>query len=101
MSIGAGITMTVFGLIFLLNVIEFDVAGINENALGLLLTLGGIAIILVSLRGVHGWAIGRGTTTTRVVEQAPQPQRVVEQPRTERVVERRIVERDVQDPNVL
>jgi hypothetical protein len=97
MSIGAGITMIVFGLIFLLGVIQLDVPGINEQALGIILTLGGIAIIVFQ-RGLFGAGVRRTGTTDvvterRVVEQPP----VTEQPR---VVERRVVEREVDDPNL-
>ena len=113
MSIGSGIAMIVFGLIFLLGVTEFDLAGINEQALGVILVLGGIAIIVFD-RGLFGANVRpRGTTQVvehRVVEEPPvQPRRVVEEPPVvqqppadppPRVVER-IVEREVDDPNVL
>lgn len=98
MSIGAGIAMIVFGLIFLLGVIQLDVPGINEQALGVILVLGGIAVIAFQ-RGLWGRTVRPGGTTEvverrRVVEDPP----VSEQPR---VVERRVVEREVDDPNVL
>ena len=120
MGIGSGIAMIVFGLIFLLGVIQLDLAGVNEQALGLILVLGGIAIIVFQ-RGWWGANLGpRGTTrvierrvvqeppvqTRRVVEERPvvqQPPVVQEPPVTPqpRVVERRVVEREVDDPNVL
>lgn len=100
MSIGAGITMIVFGLILLLGVVQVDVPLINEYTLGVLLTLGGIAAIVFSLTlGNRPW--GRTVTrdrTTHVVEQPPvaaRPQAI------ERVVERRVIEREVDDPNIL
>ena len=119
MSIGSGIAMIVFGLIFLLGVIEFDLAGINEQALGVILVLGGIAIVVFQ-RGLWGTNLRQGGTRVverRVVEEPPvQTRRVVEEPRAvqeppvapappvdpqPRVVERRIVERGVDDPDVL
>lgn len=39
MNIGAGITLTVVGLILLLGVVEIDIPWVNEYALGVLLTL--------------------------------------------------------------
>ena len=105
--------MIVFGLIFLLRVIQFDLAGINEQSLGVILVLGGIAIIVFQ----GGWwgtsrRFGRTTQVVerRVVEEPPvETRRVVEEPQAvqqppaqePRVVERRIVERDVDDPNTL
>ena len=111
MSIGSGIAMIVFGLIFLMGVIEFDLAGINEQALGVILVLGGIAIIVFDRGLFAGNPRARGTTVVerRVVDEPPvQPRRVVEEPPVvqqpaadppPRVVER-IVEREVDDPNV-
>lgn len=69
MTIGAGITLIVIGLILLLGVIEVDVPYVDEYALGLLLTLAGIAGIVLSLtlwrsRSVTTYPEGR----TRVVE---------------------------------
>jgi hypothetical protein len=87
MSIGAGITMIVLGLIFMTGVIEVDIPGINESALGAILLIGGIVAIVLTYTV---W--GNRGRTTRVVQSAPP---------TDRVVERRVVERDVQDPNVL
>ena len=118
MSIGSAITMIVFGLIFLLGVIDLDLAGINEQALGVILVLGGIAIIAFD-RGLFGANLRPRSTVVerRVVEERPaQSRRVVDQPQAvqqppvapappvtpqPRVVERRIVEREVDDPNRL
>jgi len=87
MSIGAGITLIVIGLIFLLGVVQVDVPLIDEYTLGILLVLGGIAAIVLTM------TLGRrGTTTTRVVERP-----AVSEPR---FVERQIIERDVNDPNL-
>ena len=61
MTIGTGITLIVIGLIFLLGVVQVDIPFIDEYALGVLLTLAGIAAIVLMLT----W--GR-THTTRVVE---------------------------------
>jgi hypothetical protein len=67
MTIGAGITLIVLGLILLLGVIEVDIPYVDDYALGLLLTLAGIAGIVLSLTV---WR--RSSTTygggTRVVE---------------------------------
>ena len=69
MTIGAGITLIVLGLIFVLGVVEVDIPYIDEYALGILLTLAGIAGIVLSLTvwRTRSWATypGRGT---RVVE---------------------------------
>ena len=97
MSIGAGIAMIVFGLIFLLGVIQLDLPGINEQALGVILVLGGIAVIVFQ-RGLWATTV-RPRGATEVVER----RRVVEEPRVAerpRVVERRVVEREVDDPTV-
>lgn len=70
MTIGAGITLIVIGLILLLGVIEVDIPYVDEYALGVLLALAGIAGIVLSLtvwrnRSVTTYPEGR---TTRVVE---------------------------------
>lgn len=111
MSIGSAIAMIVFGLIFLLGVIQLDLPGINEQALGVILVLGGIAIIVFQ-RGwwSTNWRPGGTQVVERRVVEAPpvQTRRVVEEPPVvqqppvapqPRVVERRIVEREVDDPN--
>ena len=49
MTIGAGITLIVLGLILLLGVIQVDIPYVDEYALGVLLTLAGIAGIVLSL----------------------------------------------------
>ncbi len=79
MGIGGGITLIVLGLIFLTDVIEADIPGVNEGALGLILILGGIAAIVLAQtiwrdRGV--------------------PARPVSRP-NERVVEREVIETEV------
>ena len=48
MGIGGGITLIVLGLIFLTGVIQADIPGINESALGLILVLVGIAAIVLA-----------------------------------------------------
>ena len=80
MTIGAGITLIVIGLILLLGVIEVDIPYVDEYALGVLLTLAGIAGIVLSL------TVWRGRSVT-----------TYPQGRTTRVVERH-VERDVDGP---
>lgn len=86
MGIGGGITLIVLGLIFLTGVIQFDIPGLNEQALGVILVLGGIAAIVLAQtiwrdRGVRGTT----TATTAVSEPAPRS----------RVVEREVIETDV------
>ena len=85
MGIGGGITLIVLGLIFLTGVIQFDIPGLNEQALGVILVLGGIAAIVLAQtiwrdRGVRGT-----TTATTAVSEPPRG----------RVVEREVVETDV------
>jgi hypothetical protein len=76
MGIGGGITLIVLGLIFLSGVIEADIPGINESALGLILVLGGIAAIVLAqtiwrdrravgpyVSGRHGRVVEREVTT--------------------------------------
>ena len=70
MGIGGGIALIVVGLVFLLNVIQVDIPGLNEYALGIIFVLGGILAVVLSL------TLWRGNRT---------------------VVERR-VERGVDDP---
>jgi hypothetical protein len=84
MGIGGGITLIVLGLIFLTGVIQFDIPGLNEQALGVILVLGGIAAIVLTQTIWRDRRVG-GT--------------VVEEPRpTSRVVEREVIETDVDDP---
>ncbi len=85
MSIGAGITLIVLGLILLLGVVQVDIPFIDEHGLGVLLVLAGI----VGLVLVFTWGRGRawGYPSTTYVERRP----------TTRVVERRVVE-DVDGP---
>jgi hypothetical protein len=85
MGIGGGITLIVLGLIFLTGVIQFDIPGLNEQALGLILVLGGIAAIVLAQTVWRGRRVG-GTTY------------VEEQPRSHRVVEREVIETDPTDP---
>lgn len=78
MTIGAGITLIVLGLILLLGVVQVDIPYVDDYALGILLTLAGIVGIVLSLTVWRGrpWATYGGGS---------------------RVVERRI-ERDVDGP---
>ena len=70
MGIGGGITLIVLGLIFMMHVIEVDIPGLDENGLGVILVLGGIAAIVLSLTvwrdSRYGYGYRRGGT--RVVE---------------------------------
>lgn len=73
MGIGAGITLIVLGLIFLTGVVQFDIPALNEQALGVILVLGGIAAIVLAQtvwrdRGVSGPVVSRPSGTHRVVE---------------------------------
>jgi hypothetical protein len=79
MTIGAGITLIVLGLILVLGVIEVDLPYVDDYALGILLTLAGIVGIVLSL------TVWRRSATVY--------------PSGGRVVERRI-ERDVDGPIV-
>lgn len=93
MTIGAGITLIVIGLILLLGVIQVDIPFIGEYGLGLLLVLAGIAGILLTFWG-RNRTLGtydRGGTT-RVVE------RTVERDVDRGPVVERRVERDVDPP---
>jgi hypothetical protein len=82
MGIGGGITLIVLGLIFLTGVIQFDIPGLNEQALGLILLLGGIAAIVLTqtiwrdrtaapVAGRHGRVVER-----EVIEEDPPPGRI-------------------------
>ena len=71
MTIGAGITLIVLGLILLLGVVQVDIPFIDDYALGILLTLAGIAGIVLWMtvwrpRSATTYPDSRGTT--RVVE---------------------------------
>jgi hypothetical protein len=81
MGIGGGIALIVLGLILATGVIQADIPGLNENALGVILILGGIAIIVFAQTYWRNRGVVGDTT-------------VVSRP-TERVVERKVVETDV------
>ena len=72
MGIGAGITLIVLGLILVLGVVQVDIPWVNEYALGVILTLGGIVSIVLVLtlwRDRRPWGTyPRGRGTTRVIE---------------------------------
>ncbi len=71
MGIGGGIALVVIGLIFLLNVIQIDIPGINEYGLGIILVLGGITAVVLNLTL---WRPGGGTRRrTTVVERRAEP----------------------------
>ena len=75
MGVGGGITLIVLGLILMLGVIQADIPYLNEYMLGVILILGGIAVVALSL------TLWRG-------------------PRRSSVVEREVVERDINDPRI-
>ena len=84
MGIGGGITLIVLGLIFLSGVIQVDIPGLNEGALGLILVLGGIAAIVLAQTIWRDRGVARGTYVSR--------------PGTERVVEREVIETEADRP---
>ncbi len=84
MGIGGGITLIVLGLIFLSGVIQVDIPGLNEGALGLILVLGGIAAIVLAQTIWRDRRVAGDTYVSR--------------PGTERVVEREVIETDVERP---
>ena len=88
MGYGGAITLIVLGLIFLTGVIQVDIPGVDEQGLGIILLLGGIAIIVL----INTVWRGRGVAGTTYVSQPRE--RIVEEPRP-RVVEREVIERDV------
>lgn len=63
MSIGAGIALIVFGLVLLLGVITVDIPYVDERTLGVLLTLAGIACIVLTL------TVFKRGSTTRVIDE--------------------------------
>lgn len=72
MGIGGGITLILIGLILVLGVIQIDIPYVDERTLGLILILGGIAVVVLAL------TVWRTPRTT--------------------VVEREVVTRDPDDP---
>jgi hypothetical protein len=68
MNIGAGIALVVIGLILLLGVVEVDIPWVNDYAVGVLLTLAGVVVVVLTLfLGTRIWTARRGSGT-RVVE---------------------------------
>ena len=74
MTIGGGIALAALGAILLLAV-EFTIAGLDINVVGVILMIAGLAVVAFGLVG------RRRTTTTR--------------PTSTRVVERDVVDRDM------
>lgn len=62
MGLGVGIFLVVLGLIFVLDVINVDLPGIEDNTLGLILLIAGIAGIVLGM-------IASRNARTRVVEE--------------------------------
>lgn len=91
MGIGGGITLIVLGLILATNVIQADIPGINENALGVILIICGIAAIVLNQTVWRNRGVVASTGTTEVVSRP-----------TSRVVEREVVETDAPpvDPRI-
>jgi uncharacterized membrane protein HdeD (DUF308 family) len=63
MGIGVGIFLVVLGLIFLLEVIQVNLPAIQDNTLGWILLLAGIASIVLGL------IASRNASRSRVVEE--------------------------------
>lgn len=66
MGIGAGITLIVLGLILLLNVVQVDIPWVNEYELGVILTIAGIAAIVLALTVWRNRGAGRTVVERRV-----------------------------------
>ena len=62
MGLGVGIFLVVLGLIFVLDVINVDLPGIEDNTLGLILLIAGIAGIVLGM-------IASRNARTKVVEE--------------------------------
>lgn len=73
MYIGLGIVLLVLGLILSMNVIDLNLANVNEGALGAILIIGGIIAIVLSLVMTERYR------RTRVVDDRVE-RRVVEPP---------------------
>ncbi|MFL6090264.1 MAG: DUF6458 family protein [Aeromicrobium sp.] len=93
MGYGGAITLIVLGLILLTGVIQFDIPGLNEQGLGVILLIAGIAVIV--LMNTVWRRTGVGTTT---YVSGP-TDRAVAEPR-ERVLERKVVETEVPPESV-
>lgn len=62
MGLGVGIFLVVLGLIFVLDVINVDLPGIEDNTLGLILLIAGIAGIILGM-------VASRNARTKVVEE--------------------------------
>lgn len=62
MGLGVGIFLVVLGLIFVLDVINVDLPGIEDNTLGLILLVAGIAGIILGM-------VASRNARTKVVEE--------------------------------
>lgn len=49
MAVGLGIILIVLGLVLVLNVVNFNLSGVNDMSLGWILLLAGVLAIVVSL----------------------------------------------------
>lgn len=68
MGIGLGVFLALIGLVIELNVIEYDIPRVNDDALGWLLIIAGVISIVLSLiawtsRGRRSVVVDRTTET--------------------------------------
>lgn len=86
MTIGGSIALIVLGAI-LAFAVEFDIAGLSINTVGIILMIGGLIGLLFGL-----FYANRATVARRTVRTEPAVERrVVREPTTERVIEERDV----------
>jgi uncharacterized membrane protein HdeD (DUF308 family) len=68
MAVGLGIILIILGLVLVLDVVNFDLSGVNDTSLGWILLVAGVLAIVVSL------IINQQRTRTRtVVEHREEP----------------------------
>ena len=86
MGIGSSIALIAVGAI-LAFAVEFDIAGLDINTVGVILMLAGVVGAILSLTIWGSWGTGRRTVTETYVDDTPRTEVLRETPRTE-VVER-------------
>jgi uncharacterized membrane protein HdeD (DUF308 family) len=69
MAVGLGIILIILGLVLVLDVVNFNMSGVNDTSLGWILLLAGILAIVVSL--IVNQQRSRSTRT--VVERREEP----------------------------